>query len=143
MRKTTALFALAALSLSGATAFAEDPADLVGAYTITSGEKFGKVEPKDKISGDMVRFSKDRVVVVDKNSKEIYGSTYKIDSSAKPWKITMTSKLAPQENTVSHGLIEKDGDTVKLIYALPGGETPTSFKTEDKQLMFIMKYKEK
>ena len=137
------LMVLMCLAVPVTAAVDDESAALVGVYTITSGEKFGVVEPKDKIQGDVVRFSQDRVVVIDKNSNEIYGSTYKLDASTKPWKITMTSKLADKEDVVSNGLIEKDGDTVKLIYALPGGETPTSFKTGDKQLMFIMRYKGK
>ena len=44
---------------------------------------------------------------------------------------------------MAKGLIEKKGDTVKLIYALPGGETPTEFKTKEKQLMFVLKNERK
>ena len=51
----------------------------------------------------------------------------------------MTSKLETKEDAVAKGLIEKDGDTVRLIYALPDGQTPTEFKTGEKQLMFVMK----
>jgi hypothetical protein len=40
---------------------------------------------------------------------------------------------------VAQGLIEKNGDMVKLIYAVPGGTAPDDFTTEDKQLMFVMK----
>ena len=39
----------------------------------------------------------------------------------------------------AEGLIKRDGNTVMLIYALPGGETPTEFKTKEKQQMFTMK----
>ena len=36
-------------------------------------------------------------------------------------------------------MIEKKGDEIRLIYALPGGEEPTEFGTKEKQLMFVMK----
>ena len=144
MRNAITLLALAAFASAAAPALAADgPADLVGMYKIESGEKFGNPEPKDKIQGDTVRFSEDRVVVVDKNSKEVFGASYKLDTSSKPWKITMTSKLSPSEGTVAKGLLWKEGDTLKLIYALPGGDEPTDFKTKDKQLMFVMKYEKK
>ncbi len=60
----------------------------------------------------------------------------------------MKSKITPYtdkkgEEVTAKGLIEKDGDTVKLIYALPGGEMPTEFKTKEKQLMFVMKNENK
>jgi hypothetical protein len=37
------------------------------------------------------------------------------------------------------GLIASEGETVKLIYALPGGKAPTEFKTAEKQQMFVLK----
>jgi hypothetical protein len=37
------------------------------------------------------------------------------------------------------GLIQKSGDTVKLIYALPDGKPPTEFKTEEGQQLFVLK----
>jgi uncharacterized protein (TIGR03067 family) len=120
------------------------PDDLVGVYEIVSGEKFGVDEPEDRIKGSTVRFTKDRVVVVDKEEKEVYGATYKLgpaegapEHGART--IVLTSKLAAQEDQVARGLIEKAGDKVQLIYAIPGGEAPKGFKTKDKQLMFVLK----
>lgn len=137
--------------LAGSMARADDDkadakqvaADLVGGYTVVSGEKYGQEEPEDRVKGTIVRFTEDRVVVTDKDKTEVYGSEYTLDTSKKPYKITLTSKLAPSEGQVSKGLIEKDGDTVRLIYALPGGDEPTSFKTKAKQLMFVMKNEKK
>ncbi len=146
MFKMTALIGLTALSFSGALATAKAPdgaADLVGGYTIVSGEISGVPEPEERIKGSVVRFSKDRVVVIDKGSKEIYGASYQLDTTRTPWHITMTSKLGDKEGEIAQGLIEKDGDTVRLIYALPGGQAPTGFKTNEKQLMFTMKNQKK
>ncbi|WP_165226723.1 hypothetical protein [Aquisphaera insulae] len=117
------------------------PSDLVGGYTIVGGEKFGLKEPEERIQGSTVRFSDDRVVVVDKEKKEIYGATYTLDACKgdHTCKITLTSKLADKEEQVARGLIKKEGDTIKLIYAIPGGAEPTEFKTGEKQLMFVLK----
>jgi uncharacterized protein (TIGR03067 family) len=143
MRHTLAGAALVALSMIGANAMAQDSVDLTGLYTITSGEKYGSAEPTDRIANHTVRFSPERVVVIDEKSKEIYAATYIIDTKSKPWKITMTSKLDTKEDAVAQGLIEKDGDTIRLIYALPDGQAPTEFRTTEKQLMFVMKRKGK
>jgi hypothetical protein len=52
----------------------------------------------------------------------------------------MIEKSGPTKGEKARGLIEKRGNTVKLIYALPGGDMPTSFeKTIDKQMMFVLK----
>ncbi len=121
------------------TAAVDDKDELKGLYEITSGEKGGEAIPQEEIKGSMVRISDDAIVVTDKNTKEVYAASYKLDDKQKPRQITMTSKLAPQEGIVAKGLIEKDGDTVKLIYALPTGETPTEFKAQQNQLLFVMK----
>lgn len=161
MRRFQARLALSALALAAASATlaparADEearlkPADLAGGYEIVAGEKFGVPDPAERIKGSTVRFTEDRVVVMDKDSKEIYGATYTLEpaevakeaeaSGAAASKIKMTSKLADAEETVALGLIDKDGDTVRLVYALPGGDTPREFKTKDKQLMFILKKK--
>ena len=119
------------------------PPELLGGYTIVSGERFGEKIAPDRIQGTTVRFAEDAIVVLDKEKKEVYAQTYTIDSSKKPWSITMKSKITPfakdKEETVAKGLVEKEGNTVRLIYALPGGEIPTEFKTKERQLMFEMK----
>ena len=144
------------LTLYGALVLADDPArktvsgepaDLLGGYTIVSGEKYGEKEPAERIEGVTVRIADDAIVVLDKDKKEVYAQTYKIDHSTTPWKITLKSKITPGnqkgEQVEARGLIKKEGDKVTLIYALPGGETPTEFKTKEKQLMFVLKNKNK
>ena len=131
------------------------PDDLLGGYTIIAGEKYGEKEDPERLAGTTVRIAEDAIIVLDKEKKEVYAQTYKIDTKAKPWKITLETKITPYpekkgdslerkgEDRIAHGLIEKDGDTVKIIYALPGGERPTEFKTKEKQLMFVMKNENK
>jgi uncharacterized protein (TIGR03067 family) len=110
-----------------------------GTYVVVAGEKDGKKEPDERIKGTLVRFTDDTVVVTDKDKKETFSATYKISGTKSPFAITMTSKDAPVKGETAKGLIKKEGDQLRLIYALPGGETPTEFKTRDKQLMFVMK----
>ncbi len=149
MTKTTITLGLAALlTMGGARASADeptrsgdrlDPADLVGGYTIVSGEHNGQPEPAEKIKGTTVRFTADAIAVISPDKTEIYAATYTLESGQEPCRITMTSKLSPEEEQVARGLIEKRGDTLRLIYALPGGMQPTEFKTLERQLMFVMK----
>jgi uncharacterized protein (TIGR03067 family) len=144
------LFAL----IMGARAVSDKPlkvgpklsaSDLVGGYTIVAGEKFGVKEPEERILGSTVQFSEDRIVVSDKDKHEVYGATYELEpgEGEGPRRITMTSKLASDEGEVAKGLIEKHGDEIRLIYALPGGQEPTEFKTKEKQLLFVMKSRDK
>ena len=156
MNRFTMALSVATLTIAGSSLFADDekitasgaPADLLGGYTIIAGEKYGEKEDPDRLKGTTVRIAEDAIVVLDKEKKEVYAQTYKIDASSKPWKIVLKSKITPYQQKgagemTARGLIEKDGDTVKLIYALPDGAMPTEFKTKEKQLMFVMKNENK
>ncbi len=159
-RNMTLTLGLASILAVGASAFSDDkpkpnpsgaPADLIGGYTIVAGEKYGEKEPAERIEGITVIIAEDGIVVRDKEKKEVYAQTYKIDTTSTPWKITLKTKITPyqqdkkesESESVAQGLIEKDGDTVKIIYALPGTPAPTEFKTKSKQLMFVLKNEKK
>ncbi len=140
------LTSLAAAQQTGSTTKEADktttPESLVGQYIITSGEKEGTKEPEERIKGTTVTFTKEKVIVADKDKKEIYSATYKLDTTTTPCQITMTSQVKDSEGETARGLIQKDKDddkVVRLIYALPTGETPREFKTKEKQLMFVLK----
>lgn len=130
-----------------------DTASLNGSYAIVSGEEEGKAIPKERIDGAMIIFTDKTVAGTDKEKKEFFSATYTLDTSKSPWGITMTNASRgaapakddkkPAEAMSSTGLIKVDGDTVTIIYALPGGKTPTEFKTGEKQQMFVMKRAEK
>lgn len=112
-------------------------AKLEGSYTVVSGEENGRAVPAEKVKGSIVRFTGDTIVGTDKDKKEFFAAKYTLDTAATPWKIRMTS-TAPKE-AAAVGLIKKEGDTVTLIYALPGAPAPTEFKTKDRQNMFVLK----
>lgn len=145
---------LGMIALAGAMAVAQDagskPAgddkdgactceELVGRYRIVSGEREGIKEPEGRFEDTFVTFTKDKVVVVDKDRKERYSASYTLDSTRNPAKIIMTSRVKDSAGETARGLIKKDGDTLQLIYALPTGEIPAGFKTREKQLMFVMR----
>src|SRR5262249_13808912 len=112
---------------------------LVGTYSIVAGERDGRPEPPERVLGTVVRFTETTVSVTDKDKKETFSASYTLDASKTPCRITLTSTVAPVKGEVAEGLIKKDGDTVTLIYALPGGAAPTAFKTGAKQMMFVLK----
>ncbi len=142
MRTTLTLAALAVMTAAAAADDAKKAAaQLAGSYTLVSGEKFGQPEPAERIKDVAVRITDRQIVVTDHDKKEVYAAEYTLDAAQKPWRITMTATRGAPTGQRAKGLIEKSGDTVRLIYAEPGGETPTEFKTKDKQLMFVMKKK--
>jgi len=112
-------------------------AKLEGSYTVVSGEENGKAVPAEKVKGSVVRFTSDTILGTDKDKKEFFAAKYTLDTAKTPWTIRMTSTAPKEAEAV--GLIKKEGDTVTLIYALPGAPAPTEFKTKDRQNMFVLK----
>ena len=142
------LITLVALAVVAIQAKADEPTktsqaarELVGRYQLVSGEKDGHSIPPDRIKGSTMRIAANAMTTFDKDEKEVYVATYELDTSTRPWRITMTAKVAPDkgEGSKASGLIEKNGDTVKLIYALPGGKTPSEFKAGENQQLFVLK----
>ena len=110
---------------------------LEGAYTIVAGEKDGKPVPEEKLKGSVVRFTADKIVGTDRDKKEFFTATYVLDSKKEPWVIRMKSAGPKEAEAV--GLLKRDGDTLTIVYALPGADSPKEFKTKDRQHLFVMK----
>jgi uncharacterized protein (TIGR03067 family) len=145
MVQTRVTAALAALSLALPVLLADDrkgedktATPLKGIYTIVKGEKDGKVIPTDRIKGSVVTFTEKKVYGTDKDRKEVFAATYTLDTSRTPWVIRMTGTM-PKKGEKADGIVEVDGDTLRICYALPGGKKPTGFKAGEKQHCFVLK----
>jgi len=114
-----------------------DTSSLLGTYTIVSGKRDGKDLPKSDFEKSVVVIEKDTIFGHDKDKKEFFGATYTLDTGGKPWKVSMVSR-SPKKGEKAEGVIEADGDTVRLAYALPGGKAPTGFDAGEKQQSFVL-----
>lgn len=123
---------------------------LEGSYTIVSGERAGKALPKADFDGSTVTFTDKKVMGTDKSKSEFFSASYTVDKSKTPWVISMTDakamghdgdkeKYKKDQGASATGLIKQDGDTVTLVYALPGGKAPTDFKAGENQQLFVLK----
>lgn len=146
MRAVIGSVALVVAVVGNTFAWADDEAKsdcdakkIAGRYQIVSGEKFGVKVPEKDYDGSVVVFTTDAIVMTDKHQKQSYAATFKLEPGEKHCRITMTSTLAGNQGQRARGLVEKQGDTLRLIYALPGGDEPTEFRTKDKQLLFVLK----
>lgn len=124
------------------------PVPLEGGYTIVSGERDGKAIPEAEFKELIVRFTRNEMLGTGKDRKNLYGAEYTLDTTKTPWKIAMktTPPAKPfpcgmelKEGMMATGLVKKENGILTLIYALPGGDTPTEFKTQSKQQMLVMK----
>ena len=145
MRKATFIATMAMLAaVSWAAAQDENKrnasqaASLAGDYHITAGQ-VGKARiPAGDLKDNRVTITDRTISVFDKDRKETYAATYELDTKKTPWVLHMTSTVAPSPGVKSEGLIGKEGQTVKLIYALPGGKAPNDFEPEEKQQLFVL-----
>jgi len=115
-----------------------DTGKLLGTYTVVSGKRDGKDLPRSDFDKSVVVIEMSKIYGHDKEKKEFFGATYVLDTSGKPWKISMVS-TSPKKGEKAEGVIEVDGDKVRLAYALPGGKTPTGFEAGEKQQSFVLK----
>lgn len=110
---------------------------LEGTYRLVSSENSGEPVPDKENEGAMVRFTKDRIMATDRDRKETYAATYKLDASKTPAVIHMMS-LLPKKGMPAKGIVEIKGDTVRLIYSFDEGKAPTEFKTQKGQIMVVL-----
>lgn len=131
---------LPALAQESTTKPVDDAVIPAGTYVATAGSRDGKPLTEEQIKGVTFRFDADKMVITDRSGKEIHKCTHTIDKSATPWKINMKMQdSSGGTDKTAVGLIQRDGETVSIIYPLAGGETPTEFKTKEKQEMYVLK----
>ena len=139
---SSSIFIIMAVLVSGPSSFptggVDETAGLTGTYLMVSVEKNGEKLPERHVRGQMVRITQDRIVATDKDSKQTFAASYRLNASNTPWNITMKS-IAPQAGLDARGLVKREGDMVWLIYHHPGGDVPTEFKTKQKQLMVVLR----
>jgi uncharacterized protein (TIGR03067 family) len=144
MKFACSLFAVAAISLfvSAEDKPKFDASKIEGKWKFTEGTKAGaKVEAKNLESE--VTITKDSFTI--KGGGETHVMSFKIDATKSPIQIDMEGKEGASAGTKAEGIIELDGDTIKLAYGtnIPGFEAkrPGKFEStaDNKAFYFVMK----
>ena len=120
-----------------------DPAKLVGTWKFVSGEKEGVKSAEEALKGK-VEITKDGIKII-ASEDMVFVMKYKLDTDAKPIGITIEGTEGPVKDQTVKGIIELEGDTLKLAYGLPGEPAPKEFKTKEgsKSNSFVMKREKK
>jgi uncharacterized protein (TIGR03067 family) len=113
-------------------------ADLTGEYRIVGGERNGAPIDQNELNNAAIIISDTTIIAYDKERKEMFAATYTLETKHTPWQITMISTKAPEVGQVAKGLIRAEQDKIKLVYALPNGQTPTDFQAGEQQQMFVL-----
>jgi uncharacterized protein (TIGR03067 family) len=118
-----------------------DPEKLVGKWEFVSGEKEGKKSEAEALKGT-VEITKDTLTIKGgEDGKEVFPMKYKLDTKKTPVTIVLEGTDGQVKDQTVKGILEFDGDNLKICYALPGEEFPKEFKTKDgsKTHSFVMK----
>lgn len=136
-----ALMAVLGLNVYSMTSLAQDKEKpkLEGQHQITAGERDGKPLAETDIKGYTFRFTGDKVVGASKDGTEFLAADYTLDHAKKPCVIVMKLTAGSDKGKELRGLIERNGDVIRVIYAGPGAEAPTEFKTKTNQAMYTLK----
>ena len=123
------------------SAAAQAVQQLKGSWTIVSGVNQGKPIAADSLKGSRVIFGENTIIVLDAEHKELYKAAYKLTGQKPPFQINMTTEVPNQDPTRGLGLIEFRDSGLRLCYALPGGQRPTKFESQEgsKHMLFEMK----
>jgi len=136
-----ALVAMMSLTVYSMASSADDKdkPKLEGQHQIIAGERDGKALTENDIKGATFRFTGDKVVGATKDGTEFLVADYTLDSSKKPCTIVMKLTQGSDKGKELKGLIERNENTIRIIYAGPGAEAPTEFKTKQNQAMYTLK----
>ena len=135
------LLVLAANPLGAADKEAKfDAEKLVGKWEYVSGEKAGEKVDAERFKSQTVTITKETVTL--KSPDATFVMKYELDTTKKPVTIKLTMTESPfGAGAVAHGIIELEGDNLKMCYNKEGDEAPKKFETKgnDKGHLFVLK----
>jgi uncharacterized protein (TIGR03067 family) len=140
MSLRTALVVVAGLTLP-MYLVAADPADkpkLDGQHAIVAMERNGIALEQSDYKGATLRFTGDKVVGANKDNTEFLTADCTLNSDKKPCEIVLKITSGSNKGKELQGLIERKDNTIRLIFANPGGDRPTEFKTKENQVMYTL-----
>ncbi len=108
---------------------ANDPAKILGTWSILSAELDGRKVPITDIKDQRMIFEEDRYVVK-MSGATVEEGTYTLDLSRTPRPIDLKIVKGMDQGETQHGVYELDGDMLKVAFARPGApDRPRNFNT--------------
>jgi uncharacterized protein (TIGR03067 family) len=121
--------------------FSADPAErpkLEGQHAIIAMERNGVALDQGDFRGSTLRFTDGKLVGANKDGAEFLNADYNLDANKAPCSIVLTITSGSNKGKELQGLIERKDNRIRVIFAHPGGERPTEFKTQENQVMYTL-----
>ena len=121
--------------------FAEKPAQeaILGKWEVVSAEQGGN--PTDKPVGDKVEFTKDKMIVTEKDDRnETPEVSYVVDVTKSPWAIDLSLELNGATLSME-GILAVEDKQLKFCMARPGAPRPSKFESDadSKSISMVLK----
>jgi uncharacterized protein (TIGR03067 family) len=133
-----ALLAVCTLVFAPA-ARADDLKAMEGTWKVEAAEAGGKKLESDELKELVVKIAGDHYEVKTKDGTD--AGTLKLDEKAKPKTMDATKTEGFDAGKVVKAVYELTGETLRVCYALDGGERPTELATKEGAPVLLLTYK--
>ena len=119
-----------------------DPEKLIGTWSYVSGERNGEKSDVDRLKKGSVTVTKETFTL--KSEEATFVMKYTLDTKKSPCAIEIEISEGPQgQGSKSKGIIELNGDEMKLCYVAMEGDAPKEFaaKKDSGHHYFVLKRK--
>lgn len=133
--------AIAAGLFGQSPVFSIDPDQPVieGRQAIVAIERDGKPFDEAVSKGATLRFSGNKIVGANADGSEFLTGEFTLNAIRQPCTIVVKLTAGPSSGTELRGMIDRRGNTIRLILANAGADRPTEFRTKLNQTMFTLK----
>jgi len=118
--------------------FSEEKPKLDGQHAIVAMERNGTALNEADFKGATIRITDGKLVGANKDGTEFLTADCTLDANKKPCAITLKITSGSNNGKELHGLVERKDNQIRVIFANPGGEKPTDFKTKENQVMYTL-----
>ena len=134
-----AAFLFTSMLLFSPSGRADDIKDMEGTWKVETAEAGGQKIESGDLKEIVVKITGERYEVRVKD--KIDGGTLKLDEKQKPKTMDATDTEGDDVGKVVKAIYELSGDTLRVCYALDGGERPTEMATKEGSPLLLMTYK--
>lgn len=131
--------ALALIGNPFAFSIESDQPDIEGNHAITAVERDGKPFDESQYRGATMRLSAGKVVGTNADGSKFLSADFVLNPIRQPCTVVLKLNEGPNTGLELRGMIDRKGDTIRMVLANAGADRPTEFRTKLNQTMFTMK----